>query len=162
MEELIIRKITEEDNLPLHRLIKKILEDFGLDIPGTAYFDPQLENLYGYYEQIENGNYWVAEKNGEVVGGIGIAPFNNQEKICELQKLYVSSKVRGNGIGQRLVETALQFAAEHYEQCYLETHHKLVAAAKLYEKVGFTLLEAPLPGSEHSAMDMWYLKSFKE
>lgn len=162
MEELIIRKITEEDNSPLHRLIKKILEDFGLDIPGTAYFDPQLENLYEFYKQIENGNYWVAEKNGEVVGGIGIAPFHEHEKICELQKLYVSPNVRGIGIGQRLVETALQFAAEHYDQCYLETHHKLVAAAKLYEKVGFTLLEAPLPGSEHSAMDMWYLKSFKE
>ena len=56
------------------------------------------------------------------------------------------------------METALSFASKHYEKCYLETMHELKTACILYEKFGFTLLPEPLPGSEHSAMDAWYLK----
>ena len=56
------------------------------------------------------------------------------------------------------METALSFASNHYEKCYLETMHELKTACILYEKFGFTLLSEPLPGSEHSAMDAWFLK----
>ena len=34
----------------------------------------------------------------EVVGGIGIAPFNEHDKVCELQKLYLSPKTQGLGL----------------------------------------------------------------
>ncbi|MNW33386.1 Acetyltransferase (GNAT) family protein [compost metagenome] len=98
---------------------------------------------------------------GEVVGGIGIAPFNEHDKVCELQKLYLSPTVQGLGLSKKLMETALSFASKHYEKCYLETIHELKTACILYEKFGFTLLHEPLSGSEHSAMDAWYIKAFQ-
>lgn len=153
-----IREIKKEDNPKLKQIIQDTLESYDLAIPGTAYFDPQLDYLHKYYEGLLNAKYWVMEVNGEVVGGVGIAPFNESEGICELQKLYLVPKVQGKGLGKKLLETALSFAAKHYKKCYLETHHKLVAACKLYEKYGFTRLQEPIPGSEHSAMDMWYIK----
>lgn len=155
---MVIREIQKEDNVKIKEIIQRSLESFELDIPGTAYFDPQLSNLHAYYENLDAARYWVAEKDGEIVGGIGIAPFNEHEKICELQKFYVDAKAQGLGLGKKLMETALDFATKHYEKCYLETHHKLEVASKLYEKYGFTLLDAPIPGSEHSAMNMWYIK----
>ncbi|MBG9692513.1 GNAT family N-acetyltransferase [Lysinibacillus sp. VIII_CA] len=155
---MIIQEIKKEDNAKVKEIIQDSLESLGLAVPGSAYFDPQLNDLYQYYNNLKHANYWVVELDGEVVGGIGIAPFSEQDKVCELQKLYLSPKVQGLGLSKKLMETALSFASKHYEKCYLETMHELKTACILYEKFGFTLLQEPLPGSEHSAMDAWYLK----
>ncbi|WP_028591168.1 GNAT family N-acetyltransferase [Paenibacillus massiliensis] len=158
---MVIREMTKEDNAKVKEIIQDSLKSLGLAIPGTAYFDPQLNDLHQYYNNLKHANYWVVEMEGEVVGGIGIAPFNEHDKVCELQKLYLSPTVQGLGLSNKLMETALSFASKHYEKCYLETIHELKTACKLYEKFGFTLLHEPLSGSEHSAMDAWYIKAFQ-
>ncbi|MFF2911452.1 GNAT family N-acetyltransferase [Paenibacillus sp. NPDC057934] len=156
-----IREMNNEDNAKIKKVIQDSLKSLGLDIPGTAYFDPQLNDLHHYYNNSKHANYWVVEMENEVVGGIGIAPFNEHEQVCELQKLYLIPKAQGLGLARKLMETALLFASEHYTKCYLETQHELEAACKLYEKFGFTLLNEPLSGSEHSAMNAWYIKALK-
>ena len=100
--------------------------------------------------------------DGIVVGGVGIAAWPGSEDTCELQKLYVAADRRGLGLGRRLLERALMFAGEHYRRCYLETHSSLQAACGLYRAMGFEFLDAPLPGGEHSAMDMWAVKKVGE
>jgi putative acetyltransferase len=159
---MVIREIKKEDNTKVKKIIQDSLRALGLAIPGTAYFDPQLNDLHQYYANFNHANYWVVEMEGEVVGGIGIAPFNEHDTVCELQKLYLSPKVQGLGLAKKLMETALSFASKHYTKCYLETQHELKAACQLYEKFGFSLLHEPLSGSEHSAMDAWYLKDLNE
>lgn len=156
---MIIREMSQEDNAKVKEIIQSSLESLGLAIPGSAYYDLQLNDLHKYYANLNHANYWVAEIEEEIVGGVGIAPFNEHDKVCELQKLYLIPKAQGLGLSKKLMETALSFAFEHYEQCYLETMHELKAACILYEKFGFTLLNEPLPGSDHSAMDAWYIKS---
>jgi putative acetyltransferase len=159
---MIIREIKKEDNAKVKKIIQDSLKSLGLAIPGTAYFDPQLNDLHQYYTNLKHANYWVVEMEGEVVGGIGIAPFNEQDKVCELQKLYLSPKTQGLGFAKKLMETALSFASKHYTKCYLETQHELKTACILYEKFGFTLLHEPLSGSDHSAMNAWYIKDLNE
>lgn len=44
-----------------------------------------------------------------------------------------------------------------YRQLYLETHSNLTVAMKLYEKLGFQLIEKP-ETVLHSMMDHFYLK----
>jgi putative acetyltransferase len=44
-----VREIEERDNQTMEQIIKRSLESFNLDIPGTAYFDPQLSNLSQFY-----------------------------------------------------------------------------------------------------------------
>lgn len=158
---MIIREIKKEDNAKIKEIIQESLKSLGLAIPGTAYYDPQLNDLHQYYSNLKHANYWVVEMEGEVVGGIGIAPFNEHDKICELQKLYLSTTTQGLGFGKKLMETALSFASKHYAKCYLETRHELKTACILYEKFGFTLLNEPISGSYHSAMDAWYIKDLK-
>lgn len=155
---MMIREIKKEDNEKIKTIIQNSLESLNLVIEGTAYFDPQLSNLYHYYINLTNAKYWVVEINGTVVGGVGIAPFNEKEDICELQKLYLAPEAQGLGISKKLMETALFFASKYYKKCYLETTHDLKAACTLYEKFGFKLLNSPITGSEHTAMDTWYLK----
>ncbi|KZE38638.1 GNAT family acetyltransferase [Bhargavaea cecembensis] len=154
-----IREIKEKDNPAIEQIIKRSLESFKLDIPGTAYFDPQLSSLSDYYRQLPNAKYWVvADERDEVVGGVGIAPFENHDGVCELQKLYVKPEAQGLGLSKQLMEAALSFAKEHYANCYLETMAKLRVANRLYERLGFRKLDRPLDGSEHGTMDTWYIK----
>lgn len=154
-----IREIQVSDNQAIAQIIKTSLESFGLDIPGTAYYDPQLNELAQFYMEEENACYWVAVgDNDKVVGGVGIASYNAELGICELQKLYVASEAQGKGISKQLMSTALEFAAQYYTKCYLETSTKLEVASQLYVKFGFELLARSLEGSEHGAMDAWYLK----
>lgn len=154
-----IREIEEKDNEAIETIIKRSLESFGLDIPGTAYYDPQLSNLEKFYKEQANSKYWVAvNERDEVVGGVGIAPFGKHAGVCELQKLYITPKAQGKGLSKELMNVALAFAREHYSRCYLETTQKLKVANQLYLKLGFQQLETSLDGSEHRAMDAWYMK----
>lgn len=155
---MIIREIRAQDNAAVAAIIRDSLKAHDLAVPGSAYFDPELDDLHAHYRGLSPAQYWVAETGGEVVGGVGIAPFGAAGTVCELQKLYLRPDVQGRGLSRKLMDTALAFAAEHYRHCYLETTHKLEAACALYEKYGFKPLTQPLPGSEHSAMDAWYLK----
>lgn len=156
-----LRLIKKEDNPFVKELIQTSLEEVGLAIPGTAYFDPHIDNLYEYYLTNKNANYWVIEQENKIVGGVGIAPFSSDHKICELQKIYVANNFRGLGLSNKLMDVALEYASTYYEQCYLETHTLLDAACRLYEKYDFKLLTQPITGSEHSAMNAWYLKDLK-
>ena len=154
-----IREIEEKDNKTMEQIIKRSLESFNLNIPGTAYFDPQLGSLAQFYKQQSNAKYWVVvNEQDEVVGGVGIAPFGLKMGVCELQKLYITPEAQGMGLSRELMKVALDFAKDHYTYCYLETLKKLQAANLLYIKLGFQPLERPLDGSEHNAMDAWYIK----
>lgn len=162
MSQLLIREIRAEDNQVLQTIIQTSLKSFDLAIPGTAYFDPQLANLTGYYQQLSKGKYWVLEENDHIFGGCGIGPFDEEKGICELQKIYLIPECRGKGLTKLLMEKALTYAEEHYNFCYLETMKRMEKANKLYQSFGFQPLEEPLKGSEHSAMECWYLKQLKE
>lgn len=155
---MYIREINKEDNGKIKEIIQDSLKSLGLAIQGTAYYDPQLNDLNQYYKSLKHASYWVVQLDKEIVGGIGIAPFNDHAQVCELQKLYLVPQAQGLGIAKKLMDTAVSFASQYYTKCYLETKHELKAACSLYEKYGFELLQEPLSGSEHSAMNAWYIK----
>lgn len=156
---MLIREIEEKDNQAMEQIIKRSLESFGLNIPGTAYFDPQLGSLAEYYKQQPGSKYWVmVTDQGKIAGGVGIGRFGQNPEVCELQKLYLSPQEQGKGLSKELMKTALDFAAKHYKYCYLETFEKLKAANSLYLKFGFRQLEQGLEESEHNACDAWYMK----
>lgn len=157
---MMIRAITPEDNQAIYDIIRDSLHRLGLDRPGTAYFDPQLSDLFNYYNSHENAAYCLVEVDGEVLGGVGIAPFDQSGRVCELQKLYLKPEAQSLGYAKKLMAAALCFATEHYERCYIETMQELEAACRLYESFGFTRLDKALTGSEHTAMNAWYIKDF--
>lgn len=153
-----IREIKEKDDKQIENIIKNSLESVQLDLPGTAYFDPYLGQLSKYYQDQLNAKYWVAvNQQDEAIGGVGIGPFGGQQRVGELQKLYLAPEAQGKGLAKQLMKTALKFAKEHYVCCYLETFDALYAANQLYLKFGFKQLQNPLPGSEHNACDSWYM-----
>lgn len=160
MENIKIRYIEQKDDKAIAKIIRDNLEKYHLNIPGTAYFDPQLDYLSRYY--VENFNeraYFIAESDtGEVVGGIGMELFSGFENCGEIQKLYVSETRKRQGIGQRLLNKIETYAKEAgIEKLYLETHSNLREAIRLYEKNGYHKINKP-DEVVHSTMDLFYIK----
>lgn len=155
-----IRLITEKDDVQLADIIRKNLEKFHLDIPGTVYFDSQLDHLSSYYTaNPEKRAYFVVEDHtGKVLGGIGIDEFSGFARCAEIQKLYLADEAKGKGLGKALMETAEEYAVQAgYERLYLETHTNLEAAIHLYEKSGFYRIQKP-GEVQHSTMNLFFVK----
>ncbi len=155
------RKIEAADDAKIAKIIRINLEKLHLNLPGTAYFDPELDHLSDYYSsEPDKRIYFIAlDENGKVIGGVGIAEFDGIEDCAELQKLYLDDSVKGKGYGKDLMRIAEDWAkAAGYKELYLETHTNLSAALKLYEKSGFQRVEKPC-STQHSTMNRFYLKN---
>ena len=154
------RKITAADNAAIARIIRANLEKMHLNIPGTAYFDPELDHLSDYYDSAPAKRaYFVAvDEAGQVLGGVGVAEFEGIADCAELQKLYLADAAKGQGCGKALMHLAEDQARKlGYQKLYLETHTNLAVAVKLYEKLGFHQIEKPC-ATQHSTMNRFYLK----
>lgn len=154
-----IRRIQAADNPFLSRIIKNTLEEFGANHPGTVYFDASTDALYELFQE-EGSAYFVAELNGEIVGGGGIYPTAGLPAgTCELVKMYLSPQARGMGLGKTLIEKSLAFAGNSgYKQVYLETMPELQQALKTYAKFGFEYLKGPMGNSGHTGCSLWMLR----
>lgn len=84
---------------------------------------------------------WVAVRDREPVGCIMCTA--RSEERAQLRLLLVDPVAQGTGLGSRLVEECLQFAASAgYRSIELWTNDVLVAARRLYEKHGFELVDS--------------------
>jgi putative acetyltransferase len=105
--------------------------------------------------------YFVAESNGEIVGGSGVYPTPGLPTgYCELVKLYLLPEMRGQGLGFKLMKKCFQKSVEFgFSHIYLETMPELRSAIGLYEKAGFSYLTGPLGQSGHFGCDLWMSKN---
>jgi GNAT superfamily N-acetyltransferase len=79
-------------------------------------------------------------KTGRIVGSVAIVNFS--ESDAQLRWLLLDPRVRGLGIGRRLVEEALDFSRSvGYSFVFLWTVRGLEAATSLYESLGFEKTE---------------------
>ena len=135
------------------------MAEFGAANPGTVYFDPTTDALFELF-QTKNAAYFIAEKDGKILGGGGIYPTEGlPPDTCELVKMYLLPEARGIGLGRTLIEKCLETAKINgFRQVYLETLDELHLALKIYAKFGFEYLSAPLGDSKHFGCGLWMLK----
>lgn len=159
MQEISIRNIRPGDNRALAAIIRNSLEEFKANKPGTVYFDETTDQLFDVFKA-EGSVYFVAESDGVVLGGAGIYPTANLEPgTCELVKFYLSANARGKGLGKLVMEQCMAAAKElGYKKIYLETMPELKVAIPMYEKFGFTYLQAAQGCSGHTGCDVWMIK----
>ena len=96
----------------------------------ATHHDPQSEQ------------FWVAEVDGERIGCVFVVRNEKDPRTAQLRCLLVDPRGRGLGVGRRLVDECLRFAkSAGYERMLLWTNDVLVAARRIYEGAGFSLLE---------------------
>lgn len=159
MLDMQIREITKEDNLQVESVIRSAFLELNIPLKGTAYEDPETSSMFEAYNS-ERSVYFVVEHHGIILGGAGIKPLKNFDKdVCELQKMYSAPKIRGQGMGQKLmdrcIESALSFG---FKKCYLETIPMLEAAIKLYRRNGFYDINTSLGSTGHHNCSLWMIK----
>ena len=159
MEEIIVRTIEERDNAAIANVIRRTLEEFGANRPGTVYYDDATDALFQLFQQTPGSIYFVAEKNGELLGGGGVFPSPGlPADTCELVKMYLLPQARGLGLGKRIIQQCIAFAKEAgYKNIYIETMPELQQAMKTYEKFGFEYLEGPMGNTGHTGCSLWML-----
>ncbi|EMI5489964.1 GNAT family N-acetyltransferase [Providencia stuartii] len=156
-----IRLIEQKDNAGIAAVIREVSAEHGLTADkGFAVADPILDTLYEVYSKPRSA-YWVVEMDGQIVGGGGVSQVaGGDNETAELQKMYLSSALRGKGVAKQIVLMSLEFAkSQGYSRCYLETTAELQAAIKLYEKLGFEFIDEPLGNTGHSDCEIRMLKA---
>jgi DNA-binding MarR family transcriptional regulator/GNAT superfamily N-acetyltransferase len=107
-------------------------EKFEAMVAGIAqkfieHFDPQRERC------------WIAEQDGNIIGSVTLV--KKSPTVAKLRMLYVEPTARGLGLGGRLVQECIQFARETgYRKITLWTNSILLAARKIYQREGFSLI----------------------
>ncbi|MFY7672590.1 GNAT family N-acetyltransferase [Tenacibaculum sp. MEBiC06402] len=156
---IVYRKVEQRDNPYLAKMIRGVIEEFDAPKTGTVYSDDSTDTLYELFQE-SNSVLWVAEINGKAVGCCGIFPTDGLDQgYCELVKFYISSSVRGKGIGKELMLRSIESAKEFkFTYIYLESLPHFSKAISMYEESGFKMIDEQLGNSGHSSCNVWMLK----
>ena len=151
-----IREIKDKDNEKIKQVLVSVMTEFGVPDHGTALQDEELDSMSDAYKT-ENSIYYVVSADNIVCGGAGISKLKGTNKnICELQKMYFLPKIRGFGIGSKLIDMCLYFAKKkNYNLCYIETMYNMKDAQRLYQKNGFIYIDNPLGDTGHNSCPVW-------
>lgn len=158
LASVVLRAIAATDNAAVANVIRTVMPEFGASGPGFAITDPEVDDMHGAYRR--KAAYFVAEVDGVVLGGAGVAPLVGGEVgVCELKKMYLMPQARGLGVGQGLLARALAAARKlGYRRCYLETLTHMQQARALYEKHGFRRIDAAMGNTGHFGCNTFYLR----
>ncbi len=100
-----------------------------------------LAEFINRYDDQRDG-LWTVTINGCVEGSIAIDGAHAAQKGAHLRWFIVSDALRGQGVGNQLINAAIDFSRiKQYPRIYLWTFEGLHAARHLYEQAGFSLVE---------------------
>lgn len=102
------------------------------------------ETLSDYFknQNPERERFWIAELNGWIVGSIFL---KETESWAQLRYFLLDERVRGIGLGKRMIGLFMDFMKEcGYQKSFLLTEKQLNTAANLYEKIGYQYVSSSL------------------
>ena len=101
----------------------------------------ELSEFLCRFDEIRDG-FWSALLEGRVEGSITIDGIHTEREGAHLRWFIMSDVLRGRGIGNRLINAAIDFCRiKGHKRVYLWTFEGLDAARHLYEKSGFKFVE---------------------
>ena len=106
-------------------------------------FEGLVAELFGRFAQKHDPareRCWIAELNGERAGMVFVV--QREPDVAQLRCLLVEPTARGHGVGGKLVNACVEFTrSAGYDRMMLWTNKGLDSARKIYEAVGFELIE---------------------
>ena len=159
VDDTVIRNIKKEDNKAVEKLIRSVMAEYNCIGEGYSCEDPEMSDMYSAYKS-SDAAFFIIQYEHQIVSCGGFAPLaNSDKKICELRKMYFYQKIRGLGLGKKLLQLIIKQArAIGFEKIYLETVSRMEAANKLYQNNGFKALKEKEGHTGHSACDSYYIK----
>ena len=97
-----IRDARNSDEAGLIELIGSVFAEYPNCVLAVDEEIPELRHIATSFAEW-NGRFWVAERQGRIVGCVGLTPAHDPRGI-ELKKLYVAASERQSGLGGKLTE----------------------------------------------------------
>ena len=139
MAGLQVRPARDDDAAGLIALVGACFVDFPGCILAVDLEMPHLKAMDTAFSRLR-GRAWVAERDGTVVGVIGVKPAA-ASRTMELSTLYVGHAVRRRGLAARLVALVEAEARERSAQWVeLWTDTRFTNAHRLYESLSYQKL----------------------
>jgi len=114
-------------------------EEYGLNHKMEAYVAEVVAKFLREFDPARE-HCWIAEQDGTPIGSVFLV--KESDSVAKLRLLIVEPKARGLGVGRRLVEECVRFARRAgYREITLWTHSILVSARRIYDSLGFQLVE---------------------
>lgn len=130
-----VRLLLPGEGEVVRSLMREYLSELGLSFD-PARLDADLVDPVNYYSPPRAAFFLAVAPGGEPVGTVAVRPLTGD--TCELKRMYIRPAYRGQGLGRRLLDTALEFARQAGYQCMkLDSRPDLTAALGLYRKSGF-------------------------
>ena len=152
-QEFLIRDWQPSDRAIAFNLISSVLSEYGLtQEPEGA--DRDVLEVETFYQQ-KNGEFWVIERQGKLVGTGAYYPISRGRNAVEIRKMYLLPEAREFGLGKFLLnqlESAI--VQKGFDQIWIETASVLKEAVQLYERNGYQ----PSTGVETLRCDRVYVK----
>ena len=151
--------ITQAQNPGDYAAGKLLVEEYeaalGVDLCFQN-FSEEIANLPGFYGP-PGGCLLLARINDELAGCIAVRGLGDGD--CEMKRLYVRPQYRREGVGRRLVETAIRRARElGYARMLLDTLPAMTEAQSLYQSLGFGEIDGyyvnPVEGVRYLALEL--------
>lgn len=112
-------------------------KEYGL---GGTFEQYVLDSFVKYLERRSEGEIWVAECNGQIVGTIGIVGID--KSTAQLRWFLIEPEFRGTGLGRQLMAVALDYCRQKkFSRVFLWTMQGLEVAYHLYSSYGFIPVE---------------------
>lgn len=100
------------------------------------YEKEMLGGMAELYDDPEGSQMWIAELDGTIVGDIAV--IKRGSECAQIRWFGVDLELQGQGLGTKLLKTALHFCREKgYVHLMLSTLDLLKPARHLYRKFGF-------------------------
>jgi GNAT superfamily N-acetyltransferase len=112
-------------------------EHWGFGPQFEAKVATELSEFITRYDAVRDG-FWLAWLDGRIVASMTLDHAGEPDEIGARVRWFVAEPfLQGSGIGGRLLQELLEFAEESGQRSiYLWTFDGLVAARRLYERVG--------------------------
>ncbi len=115
-------------------LVLEYAASLGVDL-GFQDFAREMSEFPGEYTPPQ-GRLLLAVSGEEPAGCVGLRPL--EPGICEMKRLYVRPRYRGQGLGQQLARAVISEAcALSYAAMRLDTLPSMKAAIGMYRELGF-------------------------
>jgi len=141
-----VRAYRASDSVGVKNLILSVLEkEYPFD--RSAYKDTDIHDISGTYGGRGN-SFFVIEKDGEVLGTVGIKRDSTHSAL--LRRLFVGESSRKKGYGTMLVKTAIDFCKDKkYAEMVFRATDRMMPAIALCKKHGFKQKESLDLGGFH-------------
>ena len=123
--------------------VEKIFAEYKDFIGFNLSFQPADSTQEEILNRYHDGKIFLAEIDGEISGCIAYHRMENDFDTCELKRFFVRDEYRGEHVGRKLIQYAIDSAKnEGYKKILLDTHASYDSARHLYESFGFVEIPA--------------------